>query len=87
MPNRCAKIKLQAERRAGVLLADREKNKGAATPVHGGRAIPRLKDIGVTEKQSHRWQAVATHDLELCSIVLRTFGNFLIVRSRTEFDS
>ncbi len=69
--NRCAEIKLGAERRAGEILAGMEKNKGAATSLHRARAIPRLKDIGITEKQSHRWQAVATHDLEFCLIGLK----------------
>ena len=42
-------------RRAGEILAEREKNKGGKpNPLHRARAIPRLKDDGITEVQSHR---------------------------------
>ena len=60
---RCAEIKLRAERRAGELLAEREKNPGQLR--RGSTMEPRAKektlaDDGITKKQSHRWQAVAT---------------------------
>jgi len=67
----------------------------AKSGVAGGNSTPTLPEIGITKKEnsqaqflvSIRWQAVSHHDLELCLIVLRTYGNFLTVRSRTEFDS
>jgi len=41
-----------------VLLADMKTGKPKS--FHDGRiSKPRLKDLGVTEKQSHRWRAVA----------------------------
>ena len=47
--------------RAGEMLRDSEKNKGAATPLHDERAldIPKLADLGISEIQSHRWQVEA----------------------------
>ncbi len=44
------------------MLKEQEKNKGAATPLHDERAsVPTLKDQGISEIQSHRWQKVAKH--------------------------
>lgn len=61
MQNQCAEIKIRAERRAGEMLREQEKNKGAATPLHDERALalPRLSDLGISEVQSHRWQSEA----------------------------
>ena len=57
---RCAAIKLRAERKAGEILADMKPNPGKPKSLHDERiSKPRLKDIGITEVQSHRWQAVA----------------------------
>jgi N6-adenosine-specific RNA methylase IME4 len=58
-------IRLRAERRAGELLREMEKNKGAVRgktgrkgkPVLDGK--PKLKDLGVNKTQSSRWQALA----------------------------
>lgn len=53
-----------AERRAGQLLKGMEKAKGGRPPkktpdiVSG---VPSLSDLGVTEKQSSRWQLMAEH--------------------------
>ncbi len=50
------------ERQLGEMLKEQEKNKGAATPLHDERAsVPTLKDQGISEIQSHRWQKVAKH--------------------------
>ena len=53
-------LKLRAERRAGELLAEMPKAKGAATPKdtrsHDATA---LDDIGITKSDSSRWQAEA----------------------------
>jgi len=62
MQNTCAEIKLQAERRAGGMLAETEKNPGT---VLGGNIvqppsdIPKLADLGLSKTQSSRWQLEA----------------------------
>jgi N6-adenosine-specific RNA methylase IME4 len=58
-------IRLRAERRAGEMLAEIEKNKGAISGKTGrkGKPVldskPKLKDLGVTKTQSSRWQKLA----------------------------
>ncbi len=66
-----AEIKLRAERRAGEILAGMEKQHGARLTT-GFHDVRTLSDLGISKLQSHRWQAVAHHVLELCSIVFRT---------------
>src|SRR5262252_9488037 len=59
--NAAAEIKLRAERRAGELLAETEKNPGgrpAKNSFHDGRSL-RLHDLGINVQQSHRWQQLA----------------------------
>jgi len=59
--NKCAEIKLRAERRAGVILAEMEKNKGArgkGVRFHDESA-PTLAELGISQVQSHRWQKMA----------------------------
>ncbi len=58
MPNRCAEIKLRAERRAGEILAGMEKQHGARLTT-GFHDVRTLSDLGISKLQSHRWQAVA----------------------------
>ena len=60
--NHAGEIKLRAERKAGELLGQMEKNRGAATPKRGTTVGPRsrLSDIDITTNQSSRWQAIAT---------------------------
>ena len=49
------------ERKAGALLADMEKNNGAATPSHDVSASPpQLADLGISRMQSSRWQLEAS---------------------------
>jgi N6-adenosine-specific RNA methylase IME4 len=65
-------IKLRAERRAGELLLEIKKNKGAAAggEKEGPRGrftlprdeTPKLSDLGVTKTQSSRWQKLADLD-------------------------
>jgi hypothetical protein len=56
---------MRAERRAGELLREMEKNKGAKPGKTGRKARPaldtrpKLADIGVTKTQSSRWQKLA----------------------------
>lgn len=65
--NHAAEIKLRAERRAGELLGEMdrqprgrpEKTSPDVTFTVEPIARPTLTDIGVTRMQSHRWQAVA----------------------------
>ena len=58
-------IKMRAERRAGQLLMEMEKNKGGLPGRTGlkSRSVldtaPKLRDIGVSKNQSSRWQKLA----------------------------
>lgn len=60
MQNRCAEIKLRAERRAGELIADKQPKAGR--PKRNGSTVEpfSLESLGVTKKQSHRWQRLAS---------------------------
>jgi N6-adenosine-specific RNA methylase IME4 len=59
------KIRLRAERRAGELLREMEKNQGAVPGKTGRKAQPvldtqpKLSDLGISKTQSSRWQALA----------------------------
>ena len=55
MQNRCAEIRIRAERRAGELLTGIEKGR----PRKGDTMSP-LSKLGVTKKQSSRWQKIAS---------------------------
>jgi DNA modification methylase len=61
--NRAAEIKLRAERKAGELLKQMEKNKGGwkscASIVRAQDDTPKLKDLGINHTQSQRWQQIA----------------------------
>lgn len=72
LQNKAAEIRLFAERRAGQLLADMEKNRGTrgeGRPRKDGTKVrrltdataypPKLDDIGVTKDQSSKWQRLA----------------------------
>lgn len=61
---RACEIRLRAERKAGELLHDREKNNGGRpnkNPLRGERGFQpaTLKELGISETQSHRWQQLA----------------------------
>jgi N6-adenosine-specific RNA methylase IME4 len=75
--NRCAEIKLSAERRAGEILLDMEKNKGARGKGVRFRdeSAPTLAELGISQVQSHRWQKIA-------GIPLREFEGFIRERKR-----
>jgi N6-adenosine-specific RNA methylase IME4 len=75
--NRCAEIKLSAERRAGEILLDMEKNKGARGKGvrYRDESAPTLAELGISQVQSHRWQKIA-------SIPLRDFEGFIRDRKR-----
>jgi hypothetical protein len=72
MQNMAAEIRIRAERRAGQLLLEMEKNpgtRGAGRPRKDGSRItrskastakaPKLEDIGITKDQSSKWQRLA----------------------------
>lgn len=73
MQNRCAEIKMRAERRAGEILREMKAN-GQRHP--GGRQIEShddtqtLEDMGISKTQSSRWQ-------KLASIPERRFDEFV----------
>ena len=56
-----AEIKIRTERRAGELLKETERHKGAATPLDDQRAllIPKLKYVEISHFQSHQFQKIA----------------------------
>ena len=64
MQNRCAEIKIRAERKAGGMLAETEKNPGgrpAENRSHDGTGFsPKLSDMGITKNDSSRWQSIAS---------------------------
>ena len=68
--NILAEGRIRAERKAGKLLKGMEKAKGAATK-RGDIASPRLADIGVTKKQSSRWQQHVRHTPAFRNTVLQ----------------
>ncbi len=66
MQNRCAEIKIRAERRAGEILRGMERqpasrpSEKALQDERLSDDLPRLKDLGINYAQSHRWQSVAS---------------------------
>lgn len=67
---RATVLRLRAERRAGELLREMEKNQGAIPGKTGskGRPVldptPKLSDLKITKSQSSQWQRVAALDNE-----------------------
>ena len=61
--NKAADIRLRAERKAGELLKQMEKNKGGwkscGSTMEPQDDTPKLKDLGIEKKQSMRWQQIA----------------------------
>ena len=65
MQNKCAEIKIRAERRAGEMLQERERHPPGPPKEdrsHDGTHLqpPRLEDLGITKNQSSRWQLMAS---------------------------
>ena len=60
---RAAEIRVRAERRAGELLRDMKKRDGGdamrARFQKGTELPPKLSELGITKKQSSRWQKLA----------------------------
>jgi MT-A70 len=67
--NRCAEIRLRAERKLGQFLSGTPRNLGGRPkPVLRGNGFPTLEDLGITRKMSHRAQrlaAIPTNDFDL----------------------
>jgi hypothetical protein len=58
--NRCAEIRLRAERKLGQYLAGTRRNSGGRPKtVPLGNGFPTLDDLGITRKLSHRAQRLA----------------------------
>lgn len=64
MQNWCAEIKLRAERRAGELLAEMDKNVGGRPPetedIMSSVSPPTYEELGIHPKQAQRWQLEAS---------------------------
>ncbi|GAI62401.1 unnamed protein product, partial [marine sediment metagenome] len=56
--NLAAEGKLRAERRAGEMLAERDKHPPGPEPdkLHDVTYPPKLEELGISRIQSHRWQ-------------------------------
>jgi len=73
--NRCAEIRLRAERKLGQYLADTRRNSGGRPkPVPRGNGFPTLDDLGITRKLSHRAQRLAEIPAKDFDWYLRTAG-------------
>jgi hypothetical protein len=61
-PTMRAEIKLRAERRIGEMLGETVSHEGGRPekPSHDVTVSPRLSDIGISRKQSSRWQTIAS---------------------------
>lgn len=59
--NQAAELKLRAERKAGALLAEMDKNPGGGdrSTGDGVSPVPTVESLGITKKQSSRWQQEA----------------------------
>lgn len=78
MQNDIAEIKLRAERRAGELLREMDKNKGGnPNLLHDETGCsPTLPELGISRVQSHRWQTEAqVPDEEFEQYVAETKAN------------
>ncbi len=71
--SRQSESRIRAERRAGELLRDMEKAKGAPGNQHTGKVDrssdvtgpPPLSDLGISKQQSSNWQRLATVPQEI----------------------
>jgi hypothetical protein len=71
--NRCAEIRLRAERKLGQYLAGKPRNSGGRPkPVPPRNGFPTLDDLGITRKLSHRAQRLAEIPVKVFDWYLRT---------------
>jgi hypothetical protein len=96
--DQATEIRLRAEIRAGELLREMAKNKGARSQSHpktGGRSkrppvdpTPKLSDLGISKTQSSRWQRsaddAASPVLGDAVVDLQKEGDGLLRRRRQE---
>jgi hypothetical protein len=93
-------IRLRAERRAGELLAEVEKNKGVRSQLQGRDVsggsivrppedwVPTLSELGVSKTQSSRWQKLAKLDERAFEdVVLATKDRAFESMERTQTQS
>jgi N6-adenosine-specific RNA methylase IME4 len=57
--NKCAELRLRAERKLGDFLATTARLRGRPKSIPQGKPLPKLSDLGVTPKISHRAQLIA----------------------------
>jgi N6-adenosine-specific RNA methylase IME4 len=57
--NRCAELRLRAERKLGEFLATTSRLRGRPKSIPQGKPLPRLFELGVTPKISHRAQRIS----------------------------
>lgn len=77
MQNRCAEIKIRAERKAGQMLGETVQHQGGRPekPSHDGRvSTPQLKELGITWNDSSRWQSIASIPEEEFERIMRQHG-------------
>jgi hypothetical protein len=60
LQNQAAELKLRAERKAGTLLSEMELKPGVKSISDNVSSIDSLESLGITPKQSSRWQQEAT---------------------------
>ena len=65
MQNRCAEIKIRAERKAREMLSGMEKHpsgRPSENRSHDATNLipPKLSDLGLTKSDSSRWQSIAS---------------------------
>jgi hypothetical protein len=78
--NRCAEIRLRAERKLGQYLAGTSRNSGGRPkPVPLGNGFPTLEDLGITRKLSHRAQRIA-------AVSTTEFERFLRAARKQEWE-
>ncbi len=82
LQNRCAEIKIWAERKAGELLAKMVKRHGARDGKTGSHRASPLADLGINYSQSSRWQREA-------SVPDKAFGAYVAetIKARKELTS
>jgi hypothetical protein len=57
--NKCAELRLRAERKLGDFLVTADRLRGRPKSIPQGKPLPRLSELGVTPKISHRAQRIS----------------------------
>ena len=78
--NRCAELRLRAERKLGQYLGGTPRNSGGRPkPVPLGNGFPTLEDLGISRKLSHRAQRLA-------AIPVKDFERYLGTAAEQEWE-